>query len=51
MIKTGGEWIAELEDLISRQPAVREVAVASVLLIRNGVSGRSPCWFCAKGRS
>lgn len=32
VIKTGGEWISslELEDLISRQPAVREVAVVGV---------------------
>jgi len=32
VIKTGGEWISslELEDLISRHPAVREVAVVGV---------------------
>ncbi len=32
MIKTGGEWLSslELEDLISRHPAVREVAVVGV---------------------
>lgn len=33
VIKTGGEWISslELEDLISRHPAVREVAVVGVV--------------------
>ncbi|MDD1507196.1 fatty acid--CoA ligase [Pseudomonas sp. CNPSo 3701] len=33
VIKTGGEWISslELEDLISRQPAVKEVAVVGVV--------------------
>jgi fatty-acyl-CoA synthase len=32
VIKTGGEWISslELEDLISRHPAVREVAVVGI---------------------
>jgi len=32
VIKTGGEWISslELEDLISRHPAIREVAVVGV---------------------
>jgi fatty-acyl-CoA synthase len=32
VIKTGGEWLSslELEDLISRHPAVREVAVVGV---------------------
>ncbi|WP_325950249.1 fatty acid--CoA ligase [Pseudomonas putida] len=32
VIKTGGEWVSslDLEDLISRQPAVREVAVVGV---------------------
>jgi fatty-acyl-CoA synthase len=32
VIKTGGEWVSslELEDLISRHPAVREVAVIGI---------------------
>lgn len=49
VIKTGGEWLSslELEDLISRHPAVREVAVVGVP-IRNGASARSPCWWCAR---
>jgi len=32
VIKTGGEWISSLalEDLVSRHPAVREVAVVGI---------------------
>lgn len=45
VIKTGGEWISSLalEDLVSRHPAVREVAVVASPT-RSGASARLPCW-------
>ncbi|MGF6870937.1 acyl-CoA synthetase (AMP-forming)/AMP-acid ligase II [Paraburkholderia sp. MM5477-R1] len=38
VIKTGGEWVSslELEDLVSRHPAVSEVAVISVTDVKWG---------------
>lgn len=51
VIKTGGEWVSslDLEDLISRHPAVREVAVVGVA---DPQWGERPfaCWWCAKAR-